>query len=262
MNRRRFLGLCGVAGVGGATAFTLFDSGVAAGAPSFPESKTGHPRLGRSNDGTWTVLTEDTQTVSGGQFGIDVSASVHTTVFSYDAAREYVAERTRGVLDRPVVLASLTRVDLDSYVNAVVSIDRLEGKVIPAVKTQLVAQGVAGVGYEETTLADDLTGVQRTYDVRGAMPVAALSYDDPDTPDRGPVRVPAFDISVAGVLALWKESAGTVYVLGSVYPDEPVSMAATQTVEGSDGERREVHTEVTLDFDAATYREAVVSLLD
>lgn len=262
MKRRRFLGLCGVAGVSGATAFTLFDDGVAAGAPGFPRSESGHPRLGESDAGGWTVLAEDRQTVSGGQFGVEVSAAVYTTVLSNDAARERAAERTDGAFDRPVVLASLTRVDLDSYVNAVLSVDRLEGQVLPAVESQLTARGVADVNYQETTLAADLTGVQRTYDVSGTMGVDGFSYVHPAAPDGGSVRVPGFDLSVAGVLALWKAEAGTLYVLGAVYPDESVTRTATRTVEGSDGERREVSAELTLEFDAATDREAVVSLLD
>ena len=262
MNRRRFLGLCGVAGVGGVTAFTMFDDGVAAGAPGFPQTDSGHPRLEGSTADGWTVLTEDVRTVSGGEFGIDVTAEVYTTLFSHDAARNGVAEQTRGAFDRPVVLASLTRVDLDSYVNVALTVDRLEQQVLPAVESQLTAQGVADVAYEETTLADDLQGVQRTYDVTGTMPVDDLSYDEPDTPKQGPVRIPGFDLSVSGVLALWKAEVGTVYVFGSVYPDESVTKTATRTVEGPRGETREVSSDVSFEFDTATYREAAVSLLD
>ncbi|MFC5970730.1 twin-arginine translocation signal domain-containing protein [Halomarina salina] len=261
MNRRRFLGLCGVAGVGGVTAFTLFDDGVAAGAPGFPRSETDHPRLGESKSAGWTVVSEDAQTVSGGQFGIDVTADVYTTLFSHEGARERVAEQTRGAFDRPVVLASLTRVDLHSYVNVALSVDRLDQQVLPAVESQLADQGVAQVDYEETALAEDLRGIQRTYDVTGTMPVDDLTYDEPDTPDMGPVRVPGFDLSIAGVLALWKSSVGTVYVLGSVYPDESVSKTATRTVEGPDGETREVSEEMALEFDTAAYRDAVISLV-
>ena len=260
MKRRRFLVLGGVASVGGLTGFGLYDNGVAAGAPAFPRSETGHPRLYPETEG-WSVLAEDAQTVSGGRYGVEVTADVYTTLFSYDAARERVAERTRGALDRPVVMSSLTRVDVDSYVNAALTVDRLEGEVLPAVESQLAAHDVADVDYAETSLAADLEGVQRTYDVRGSMTVPDLTYDEPDTPDMGPVRVPGFDLSVAGVVALWKAEVGTLYVLASVYPDEGVTKTATRTVEGPNGESHEVSRDVTLSFDAETYREAVVSVL-
>jgi len=258
MKRRRFLVLGGVAGVGGVTGMTLYDDGVAAGAPAFPRSDDGQPRL----DEGWTVLTEDGRTVSAGRYGVEVTADVATTLFSLDAARERVAERTRGALDRPVVLASLTRVDLRSYVNAALTVDRLESQVMPAVESQLAAHDVTDVTYEVTTLAEDLTGVQTTYDVSGTMRVPDLSFDEPDTPEMGPVRVEGFDVDVAGVVALWKAEVGTVYVLGSVYPDESVTRTAARTVEGPNGDTREVSRSLTLEFDAASYREAILSLLD
>ncbi|MWG35516.1 hypothetical protein [Halomarina oriensis] len=261
MKRRRFLGLCGVVGVGGATGLTLYDDGVAAGAPGFPSTDDGQPRLDGADADEWTVLDETAETFSEGRYGVDVTAAVYTTLFSYTPARERVADRTRGAFDRPVVLASLTRVDVESYVNAALTVDRLEARILPAVETQLAERGVSNPTYERTALAEALTGVQRTYDVGGSMAVPALSYDEPDTPRMGPIRVPAFDLSVAGLLALWKVDTGTLYVLGSVYPDETVTRTATRTVEGPEGETRELSRETTLDFDPDRYRAAVRSLL-
>ncbi|MFD1511811.1 hypothetical protein [Halomarina rubra] len=261
MKRRRFLGLCGVAGVGGVSAMTLYDDGVAAGAPAFPRSAAGHPRLREDDGAEWSILDEATRTVSGGKFGVDVSATISSTLFSYDAASEHAAARTDGAFDRSVVLASLSRIDLDSYVNLAVTADRIEGQVLPAVESQLRERDVGEVDYERTTLADDLRGVQRTYDVGGTMGVGPISYDDPDAPDVS-VDVPGFDLDVAGVVALWKASVGTVYVLGGVYPAASVTRTATATAEGPDGEHHETDREVTMEFEPATYRDALLSLLD
>jgi hypothetical protein len=261
MKRRRFLGLCGVAGVGGVTGLTLYDDGVAAGAPAFPRSAGGQPRLDEGRD-EWTVVDESTDTLSEGQYGVEVTADVYTTLFSYTPARERVAERTHEAFDQPVVLASLTRVDFESYVNAALTVDRLEAQVTPAVESQLATHDVTDVSYAETALADDVEGVQRTYDVDGSMAIPDLSSTTPETPDRGPVRVEGFDLGVAGVVALWKADVGTLYVLGSVYPAETVTKTATTSVEGPNGETRELSRDLTLRFDTDTYRDAVLSLLD
>jgi hypothetical protein len=258
VNRRRFLGVCGVAGAGGLSAFALYDDGVAAGAPSFPRSDDGHPRLLAADRDPWSVHRETERSTSASRYGVDLTAAVDSTLFSYDPARARLAERTRGALDRPVVLAALSRVDLDSYVNLAVTVDRLAERVLPAVEAQLADADVRDIDHERTALAEDLRGVQRTYDLSGAMAMPAFETDVAG----GVARVAGFDLDVAGVLALWKADVDTVYLLGGVYPADAVTRTATATVEGPDGESRTVDREVTVGFEPERYREAVLALLE
>ncbi|MGM0399280.1 MAG: hypothetical protein ACQEQY_09845 [Halobacteriota archaeon] len=252
MQRRQFLAVTGA----GALA-TLAGCSSALGSVAAPVVPTD-----RLEAGGWTLQDESEETVFEESYGpVTIEAKSHSLVYSDEALRETIKEKTLGRVDGAMAMFAATRIDfspnladLPGSVATDQIVDRSETAARSQFATQMENAGLENVGQVDTGSLTVDTGVDaRLTTFEAEFPFDGVSV--PVTDDRS-ISLTGSPIDVAGDLAVWSHD-GSVLVAGGAYPATNVNETVTEELSAA----ITVTVDVDLGLEPDRYREEVRSLV-
>lgn len=252
MQRRGFLALAGAGALGTLAGCTSALGSVAA--PTVPTD--------RLEEGGWALQDESEETVFEESYGpVTIEAKSHALVYSDEALRADVREKTLGRVDGQIAMFAATRInfspslaDLPGSVATEEIVDRTEAAARSQFEAQMRDAGLEDVARVGTdTLTVDTGSDARLTEFEAVFPFDGVSF--PVT-DEQSIALSGSPIEVAGDLAVWSHDE-SVLVAGGAYPASNVEETVTEEL----SEAITVTVDVDLGLEPDSYREEVRSLV-
>ncbi|WP_336036141.1 hypothetical protein [Halobacterium yunchengense] len=251
MERRRFLGVAGAAGLGALAGCTSALGTVAP--PDVPQDQL--------DEGGWTRTDRSEDTVFEESYGpVDVVAKSTTLTFEDEQLAAEVTEKTLGQIEGRLAIYAASHINFSPDLNNLpgnVGREEVVGEVEAAARDQFEQrmrdnglENVRETGEEAFQTDSGKSPGVTTYEA--TFPVGDIEYDAGGET----MSIDVGDIAVAGDLAVWNEG-DYVVVAGGAYPAE--NYATTETEELS--EAITVTVDVDLGLTPDEYRSEVRGLM-
>ncbi|NIB99773.1 DUF6517 family protein [Halobacterium sp. R2-5] len=251
MNRRRFLGAAGVAGLAALAGCSSAAGSVAP--PSVPE--------GELSEGGWTQTDSSEETVFEQSYGpVTITATSSSVIYEDEALTADVREKTLGQVEGPLAIYSASHINFSPDLNNLpggVGRKEVLNEVEAAAEQQFEQQmrdngleNVSKTGEEEFETDSGASPGVTTFSAE--FPVGDMSYEaGGETFELG-----GEPIEVAGDLAVWNDG-DYVVVAGGAYPGENFAT----TTETDLSEAISVTVDVDLGLTPDEYRTEVRGLM-
>lgn len=235
-------------GVTGATALSGCGSNVQAAQGEASDKEVPPPDV-REPDG-WVVASKDTQPrvfKKGKEFGLEYTAVGHTRQYENKQLRKRVREETFGNFDRPLLVASASRIDFFpdyAHVGTSFKTSEIEQAVKSKLKSRMAEAGIQNVRYDEKHIWTNGPGTHY-FTFKGHYQVPEFKVEDVEIP-HSPKESFTFEsehLPIKGIAAYHKD--GTHLVAGGgVFPNGPYEKH--KEVELSGGVKLEVNVDLEL----------------
>lgn len=254
MNRREYLAVGLGAAAAGLSGCSSFVAAAETPRPAVPTD--------RLESGGWEETADDSGTVFEQDYGpVTVEAVQHTLRYEDAALRQRVADRTLGEVDTALSVFFASRVDfspnldnLPGGVGQAEIVDQVRQNAREQFETQMRNQGLTDIEQTGTGSIEIDTGeTADTDNLQAVFPFEGISFDVTDTES---VAIPAADIEIEAVLAVWHHG-DFVLVSGGAYPAQNFA----REIENELSEGISVSVDVDLGLEPQRYREEVRSLV-
>jgi len=254
MNRRDYLAVGLGAAAAGISGCSSFVASAETPRPAVPTD--------RLQEGGWTETADDSGTVLKNEYGpVTVEAVQHTLRYEDAELRRQVTDRTLGRIDTALSVFFASRVDfspnldnLPGGVGQAEIVEQVRQNAREQFESQMRSQGLTDIEETDTGSIDIDTGESADTDnLRTVFPFEGITFDVTDSES---VAIPAADIEIEGVLAVWHHG-DFVLVSGGASPAQNFQQGIE--TELSDG--ISVSIDVDLGLEPERYREEVRSLV-
>jgi len=254
VNRREYLAV----GLGAAAAGL---SGCSSFVASAETPRPGVPTE-RLESGGWTETADDSGTVLEKEYGpVTVEAVQHTLRYEDAALRQQVNDRTLGEIDTALSVFFASRIDfspnldnLPGGVGQAEIVDQVRQNAREQFEGQMRDQGLTDIEQTDTSTIEIDTGESaETENLRAVFPFEGITFDVTDTES---VAIPATDIDIEAVVAVWQHG-DFVLVSGGAYPAQNFDREIESDLSGGIS----VSIDVDLGLEPERYRGEVRSLV-